>query len=431
MTAAQVHTLTPQTQAVLQSIEPGERVMAYVFAPQQEHPVMARFLETYQRETPQFQFQLLDADRDLDIAAQFGGQVEQNTVHLVLLNEQGEPVSKAPPEKLSAGSRTREHKLTNAILRLIRTPNAKIYYSVGHGEKPVDKTDDSFSKIIRLVSDTTLPVEPIRLTEGQIPDDAAMILIAGPTIDLFDFEKELLISYLEEGGKVFLLLDPIYGEGRKLENIQAVLEHVGLTAPNSFIVDPTGLNAKGSAFMPMVYFAQHPISEGTGGQPFLLDRARPLESLQELPDGVSLKAILHTSQQIWSEPANDLRSIRRPEPPEDPDAIKLHIASVSATKPMPEGRRSGNMRMVVIGDSDAFVDANHGVNGDASFYFLQTINWLREKEELLEIPPRFVESTPVTITKTQTWALFGSFLFLGLLITVGGTAWALVRRRTR
>jgi hypothetical protein len=432
ITRSQVHTLSPMTQSVLRELPAGRRIMATIFIPQAQFAPMQQFLETYRELNPQFEFQLYDADRDLDIVDRVGGNVGQETMYLTLADESGTPIKKAPPEELSLGDQLREHNLTNAIARLVQRENDKVYYSIGHGEKGTGEEGDGYSKILGLLSTSTVPVEPLRLTQGMIPADAAAIIIAGPTIDLFDSERDLLIQYLDEGGKLFILLDPIYGRDRQLENFEQLLAHVGLMARNEFVVDPISLNVQNSSFTPLVYFASgHAIAKGTSQKPFWLDKARPLAATAQLPQGVTLKGVLITGTETWAEPAEALRSLRSPVPPQDSSQIGSYFAAVSAAKSAPAGRHGNEMRVLLIGDSEAFVNRYHGQNGDAAVFFVQTINWLREREELLQIPPRMLESTPINLTTTKVWAILGFFLLAGLLITVGGTTWALVRRRTR
>lgn len=435
LTEDRLHSLDPLSEAVVAQLPQDEIITLTVFAPAQEHQSVARFLENYTRPSPAIRTRIYDAGRDLDAALQFGGAVEERSLFLTVQGPGGEIIHRAPPEAFDVSSPFRENTLTNALLRAQRPEGQKIYYSMSHGEKRVDETEFSLSRVIRIVNDSILPVEPLRLTENAIPEDAAALIIAGPTIDLFDFERELLSDYLNQGGKLLLLLDPVLdpvtAQPRPLENFQALLGEYGLQSPNAMIVDPTAVNAFQSNFTPLVNWTAHPIAQGTNKTPFYLDRARPLESAEELPKGIKLEGILVTSDQTWVEPLDQLRSIRRLNPPEDPDQIDLQIAAVTARRPTPGGRRGETMRLVVMGDSEAFVDGNLVQNGDAALFFRQSITWLREQDELLQIPPRALSSTPITMTLARLWTILGGLMFLGLLITVGGTSYAIYRRRTR
>jgi hypothetical protein len=113
------------------------------------------------------------------------------------------------------------------------------------------------------------------------------------------------------------------------------------------------------------------------------------------------------------------------------DDVGNQILAVSITRDTPGGRWGQRMKMVVIGDSDAFTDRQLATNGDAGAFFLQSVNWLREREDLLQVPPRFLTATPITLTTTTAWTMLGSYLLIGLLITIGGTGFAMARRRLK
>ena len=431
LTRNQMHTLSPQSLAVLHALPADQRIVAHIFAPSAEHQPLTRFLEAYSTQSAQFEFQLHDAARDLDLVQQFGGAVEEKSLHLFLQDADGKVLKKAAPEAFSLSSPTREHILTNGIARLQRVDDQKVYYVIGHGEKKVDKSAGSLSKVVRLLTDTTLPVEPLRLTEGRIPEDTAALIIAGPTDDIFDFEKELLVGYLDGGGKLLLMLDPHYGNAVEQPNLSAVLEHIGLRAPNELIVDPLAVNMQNSSYTPLIMFAAHAISKATNQKPFYLDRARPIASTEKPIQGMKLDAVLYTSEQCWVEPAEKLRSVRALDPPTEKEAIGSVVAAVAAERDVKSGRYGDHMRAVVVGDSDAFQDAYFEKNGDAALFVRQSINWMREQEDLMQIPPRFLESTPITLSRTQAIGILGLLMFVGLAIVAGGTAWTLHRRSTR
>ena len=44
--------------------------------------------------------------------------------------------------------------------------------------------------------------------QGAVPDDASVVIAAGPQIDFFPTEIDALKNYLEKNGKLLLELDP-------------------------------------------------------------------------------------------------------------------------------------------------------------------------------------------------------------------------------
>lgn len=425
------HTLSGQTVSVLSRFQPDETIRLRAFAPAAEHQALDRFLANYQRQAPAFRYDIHDAQRDLDVVMQLGGNVANGDMILVRQDAAGN-VMQRESGTLDAGDSRREHHLTNALARLLQAEEQRIYFTVDHGEKRLDGSETSMTMAAQLLADTVLPVHQIRLMEGNIPRDASAIVIAGPTRDLFDFELEQLMLFLDEGGKLFLLYDPIFPrDGGELENFDTLLAHIGVESPNELIVDPVAVPAFGRTFTPLAAFTRHPIAQGTRRNPFYLDQARPFFPLEELPEGIRQEVVLVTSDQVWTESFDQLRSITRPIPPDDPDLFRMQYVSVAVERLTPGGRWGDTMRVVLAGDSDAFADNLLERNGDAAAYLVATMNWLRERQELLEVPPRYLRSTPVVLTTTRAWILLGTFLVIGLAITAGGTAWTMIRRKTR
>lgn len=424
------HTLTGQTISILNRFPGDHLIRMELFLPAKDHFAAEKYLETYRSQNGRFVYQLYDPRRDLDVAAKLGTIPKEGLFYLTVFNAMGEPIRRTDGT-LDLASPLREHTLTNALARVVSDQQETIYWSAGLGEKRVDGTADSLTQLAEAIAAGAVDVKEFRLMEGRIPQDISVLVIAGPQRDLSDFDLELLRNYLDEGGKLFLLLDPMFEQRIPMPNFDALLNHLGLEMPNAFVIDPLSVSATRVTTTPQAIWVRHPISLATNRVPFLLDRARPIRSFGAADPLRKLEGILVTSEQCWAEDVNAIRSFRRPTPPDDPEEIGVQILAVSVTRETPGGRFGREMRVVLIGDSEAFTDRQLAANGDAAAFFTQSVNWLREREDLLQIPPRFLTATPVSINRTTFWTMLGAFMLAGLVITVGGTTWAMARRRMR
>lgn len=431
VTRDKLHTLTPQTQSLLRVLPPGETFTVQAFAPLAEHQALQRFLNNYTRTNPQVNFEIFDPARDLDVVLQLGGNVKKGDLYVTRQDAEGEIV-RQEKGTLKAGDMERESKLTNAIARTLRMDQRVVYFTTGHGEKRLDGTETSLSSIGQLIVDTSFPVEPVRLLQGPVPNNAAAIVIAGPTIDLFDPELEMLIQYLDQGGKLILMMDPVMRRDVPMDNFTKLLGHIGMRSPNALVIDPVAVNSSNSSFTPIVQYLDHPIADASGAQPFVMMEARPFFAAESVPKGMQLEGVLVSLDKVWTESFDQLRSIRRPVPPEDPDEIGARFLAVAVEKPTPGGRFGDLMRAVAIGDSDAFADKHvGGQNIGAASFLLSSLDWMREQRTMLYIPPKLLRNTPLSMTKTTMWFLVVLFVVFGLVFTFGGTAWTLARRRAK
>jgi len=99
------------------------------------------------------------------------------------------------------------------LLKLVSDEHI-VYWLTGHGEGSWRTRDDPLRKMAlfkRALEDLNFRVSPLGTSEGSavaVPDDAAMVVIAAPTPELFDEEEAALEAYLDGGGAMLVMVDP-------------------------------------------------------------------------------------------------------------------------------------------------------------------------------------------------------------------------------
>src|SRR5262249_54407637 len=103
-----------------------------------------------------------------------------------------------------------EQELTNGVIKVVSGKQRKVYFTSGHGERDTGSSDrDGYSTISAGLGRETYTVEKLVLAQqGSVPDDAAVVVVAGPKIDFFPPEVDALKKYLDKAGKLLLELDP-------------------------------------------------------------------------------------------------------------------------------------------------------------------------------------------------------------------------------
>ena len=120
-----------------------------------------------------------------------------------------------------------EGLLTSAINNVTSETQNKIYLLTGHSEAELGANASSYlSKANYEIASLNL------LTDGSIPSDCQLLLCNNPAADLADDERDMIASYLRNGGKVLLFLDD-----PALSNYNALLEIYGLQMQNGFVGD--------------------------------------------------------------------------------------------------------------------------------------------------------------------------------------------------
>lgn len=122
-----------------------------------------------------------------------------------------------------------EGQLTKAIDYVSNKNNKLIYTISGHGESDLGKN------ISELISKSNFNVKSVNLlVDNGIPDDCDMLICNQPTKDLADDELKLLREYMENGGKMTVVLADTTTE---TPNFDALMADYGISKVNGYIAD--------------------------------------------------------------------------------------------------------------------------------------------------------------------------------------------------
>jgi ABC-type uncharacterized transport system involved in gliding motility auxiliary subunit len=89
-------------------------------------------------------------------------------------------------------------------------------------------------------------------------------------------------------------------------------------------------------------------------------------------------------------------------------------ASGNSTPGSPDSARTPETRIVALGDSDFVTNETLGFAGNRDF-FMNTLNWLSQQENLIAIRPRQPQDHRLTLTEDQTLRI----LILSLVVIPG------------
>lgn len=114
-----------------------------------------------------------------------------------------------------------------------------VYFLTGHGEKSIN---DSYEMYAQQLKANNYDVQEINLDEeGAVPDNTAIIYLAGPTKDLTDKECELLSNYADNGGSLAVFASPCDTEGR-FPNIEKLLYKFELGIDYNYVTESNSVN---------------------------------------------------------------------------------------------------------------------------------------------------------------------------------------------
>lgn len=407
--------LAEQTVNLLELLETDVKV--YAFQKKLESGGLEDFLKEYSYHSSSFDYEVIDPDENPTLAKSLG------------VKKYGELIVQSGIREERIGSPS-EESLTNAIIKVTSTKIHKIYILSGHGEKSFELSADernSYSLVAAEFRKINYQTESLILfNRTSVPDDASLVIVAGPQSALLPPEVVALKTFLEGGGSLFILLEPRVND-RELE---AMLAELGVLVQNdivieqsaSFILSGGGVkrDTKVSIEPTAATYGRHRITKN-----FRLTTAFPtarslIIDSENKPPEYNLVDLFSTSKSSWGE--TDMESFLKKEIGFDADSDQAGPLILGIVGSVKEEFDVG--RFIVVGDSE--FPSNPYLNRAAGNkdLFLNMVSWLLEDETLISLRPKDPQDTRIEMSLKQSNIVFWllvvslpvSILFLGAII---------------
>lgn len=401
-TASGEYSISQQTVKILTNLDREVRVIVFMSQNDSRRDKLESLLEEYTRHTSRLRYEFVDPDSRPALARQYGV-----TSAGTLVFEAG--------EKRQLVQGTDEQDITSGILKVIRAEAKQVYYLTGHKEPGLDDTAQTgYSKVKAALDKNNYTVAELNLViSGTVPADADVLILAAPRTPLGERELPAVWSYLRNGGKLLLLLDPLQTCG--LED--GLREEYGVAFQEDLAYDPASSIA-GEPLMPVILsYPWSQITKDLGLTFFPL--ARSITQTTPSPASVTVQKLLQTSPQSWGE--TDLNT---PNPRFDPDRDIKGPLTLGLTVEKSSAPTGGPTRLVLIGNASfaSNVAFDQQSNGEL---FINCVNWLTEEEDIIAISTKPPAENPLNLMPNQVPPImFSSVCLLPLLVLgVGALVW--------
>ena len=414
LTEDKQYTLAEETLDTLASLPEGVIARAF-FTNRFSTETAETLLDQYKFNSDgKFDYEFIDPELD-PVAAQEAGVSRDGTIVLVM-GDQKVPVTF-----------TSEKEITSALVRLMNPESRTIYFLTGHGEySPEDTGEESYSQVKNTLESKNYTVKTLNLlTNNLIPEDAKVIVIAGPQKPVSPEELMMISNYLDDGGSLMVLQEPLpvtdFGDAED-PMVNYLAETWGIFMENDIVVDLTSTQP----FAPYAaQYGTHPITEKVQRITSQFPTVRSV-NVDANPEVASLVQLVFTAQQSWAETdleglATGESEVNFNEGQDRPGPVSLAVAAENF---------STNGRLVVFGDSDFAADVNFFAyaNGDL---FVNSVDWAAGQEELINLTPKDTTQRimvpPQSIT--MNLILLGTVIVLPGMALLGGILVFIQRRR--
>ncbi len=370
-------------------------------------------LDEYANLSPKLHVQYVDPDKDPQAAREAG------------IRELGTAVVQVGNKKDIAKSVT-EEGVTGAFIRDLKSNTRTVCFASGSGEHQLDDSErEGLSRFKDSLGKDSYETKSISLlAKADVPEECTALVVAGPTKNYEKPEVDAIKKYVEDGGRVFFMLDPPLKLGHEEiadnDELTSLLQSWGVTLDKNLILDmnPVGQLAGLGPQVALVtdYTSQPIVSELKGSATgFPLSRSLQVKNT----DKTSVEKLFDTSSSSLA--TSDLNSpkINVKDPKNKQGPFTIAAAGTYNT-----GKENSQGRFVVIGSSSWIANRFLDFNGNDDLA-LNTINWLSSDEDLISIRPKQEEDRRITMTRAQlSWVRATSqFLLPGLVIVAGIAVW--------
>lgn len=407
------YTLSPQTRQILANLDQPVHVIGFYTAGNSNRATAEGKLREYAVHTDKLTYEFVDPDTTPTLAQRY----QIRTEGLVFLSG----------DRRQDVQGVSESDITNGILKVTSDKQAKVAFVTGHGERQIDGFDQqAYSRAKAALEDDNYVVTTLNLATETIGDDISAVILAGPQQPLLDQERDVLNDYLRRGGKLMLLIDP-----RVDANVDALLANYGISLGRDLVIDPERALFSDAGVPVIIEYGWSQITKDLPQTVFPGVAALTLPSADNTPDGVTVSTLARTSPGSWAE-----KALQNPRFDEGVDAKgPLTIAATVEAPVKQEGEETEpdqaetdtdepkkTTRIVVVGDSDFASDTFISMVGNRDF-FVNSVNWLTENEELISIRPKPPTDRSIFLTATQAnLVIFSSVVVLPLIVLIAGAS---------
>lgn len=406
LTNSHRNTLSAATLEVLSKLDGPVSVTGYALEKNSRgdsiHQEIRDFIRPYQRAKPDLTLTLIDPREQPKAAADAGVRApvelvveyKRRTVHLTEFNEQA---------------------FANALMRLARGAERLVLWLEGHGERKLNGlANHDLGEFGRQLESKGFRLSSVNLVLAQeVPANAALLVIAGPQVDVLPTEVQKIRRYVANGGNLLWLIDP-----EPLHGLAPIAEALGLVLTPGMVMDPEAarVNAPVTHALAATY-DRHAITDGFN-LVTVFPRARQINTIES--DEWRIRPLVEVA------PRGCVKT-GKPEGACDPKRDIPGPIIVATALERTVGDRQ--QRVVVVGSGSFLSNTFIGIGGNRDLG-INLVNWLSGDDNLITLQPRRAGDDSINIDQTILYLIAFSFLMvLPLAFMITGVAIWWRRRR--
>lgn len=306
-----------------------------------------------------------------------------------------------------------DNELSSAI-DYVTTDNLPVAYMLtGHGEIDLSEVFTSF------IDSNNIALGELGLLASDIPDDAGVILINNPSLDLTEDELSKLTAYIDNGGKILLVTDVTSYSTEKLPNLTQLAKHCGLDAVDGVILESDSNRYNNNRFNVISTLESMDITKAIYTNPSgvlaYLPRSHAIVADEEYDGAMTVEPIIKTSADAYVIGASEEERDRA----DDDPTGEFYLGAIS---------RDGSTGSAFVWFSSSFIndEGSYAYVRDANLnVYASSITTICEKPKIVSVAGTMTDANATllmsntastALTAVIQYAIPAAVLLLGVVI---------------
>lgn len=425
LTANQLYSISSQSKVMLSSLE-DDITIYWIVTAGEEDEYLEKLLHNYEDYSSKVNVEKKDPDLNPDFTNAYTDETVYNNSIIVECGDKYRYISYEEMYEVSSTSYysiyssadefSGEKLITSAISYCTTEELPVIHVLEGHGEAELGT---EFSDAIET---DNLEVESLSLLTGEsVPEEVECILINSPSTDISTEEKDMLISFLEDGGRVLILSGTAQDD--ELPNLNAVAEYYGISVIEGVVIEESTDHYVFNT--PVLLMPDVESSEIT--DPLIQDNYHVIMPVAKAldvsePDGdVIVTPLLVSSEDSFIKAEG--YNIDTYEKEDDDTEGPLTLAAL-AVKDIDEGKQ---MQLVWIASSELLDDVYNQYSSHANEDFvLNALEMMTEKDDSISVRSKSLTNEYLTVSTSHASILKvvtigvipAAYLIIGIAVVI-------------
>lgn len=384
LTKEKLYSLSQESKDKIKNITQDTSIVVYGM---DEYTQVIDYINLYNKESEHITYKKLeDATERPDLQAKYG--IGTTAKDLIIVECEGRKkavtISDLYTYDYSTYEQldTTEQSLTNAILDVNLEKKPKICFITNHAENA-----NQYKVAQEYLRNEANNVEDLDLlVNGKVPDDCDVLVLTNPKEDFTEYEKDLVINYINNGGNIIALVDPNY-KGINLTNFQAVLDIYGVSVSTGIVYESSSgrmINGYANIILPNASGAsditQYIYSDGAVA--FMNSGKINFKSDEELETmGVTTENLVTATTTSFLR--NDATQVSSKRINTDEDADGAVLATIATKNLTTENQDNKTSKLILFANSIFASDLTVSLNGTSSSTKVMGISFYNNKDLLI------------------------------------------------